>query len=83
MFDDGMMRGFDMGFGWGGWFFGPIMMLGFLALIIFGIIALVRWSSGPAREYSSMDNAQSILRERFAAGEIEEEEFKRRLKSLS
>ncbi len=82
MYEGEMMQGFGFGYGWGGWLFGPLMMFGVLALLVIGIVALVRWSGGAGNGTGSKDNAQKILRERFAAGEIDEEEFQRRRQAL-
>jgi putative membrane protein len=60
--------------GWmvGGW----IMMLLFWALIIAGIVVLVRTLSRPnVPAQQSSDNALEILRRRYAAGEITKEQF--------
>jgi putative membrane protein len=63
------------GWGWmiGGW----IMMLAFWALIIIGIVALVRLlndRSGTDR-LMGPENPLEILRRRYAAGEITKEQF--------
>ena len=75
------------GNGMGGW--GMALMtvstLLFWGLIIAGVVALVRytslgaWHSGPAGEQST---PQRVLAERFARGEIDEEEYTRRLQVL-
>jgi putative membrane protein len=58
----------------------------FWALVIAGIVVLVRYlgrtgraSSGQTR---SPGRAEAILAERFAQGEIDEEEYRRRLSVL-
>ncbi len=80
--------------GWnaGGWIGMGLGMLVFWGLLIFGIIALVRWAgqpriagaapgwdnpSGPATPTTAA-SALRILDERFASGEILEEEYLRR-----
>lgn len=62
-----------MGYGWG-----LLMMIGVIALTILGIVALVRYLQQPSRpNYQSVgNNALNILNERFAKGEITEEEYK-------
>ncbi len=45
MMGDGMMG--DGFMGWGGMIFGPLMMIAFVALIIFGVVAIVKSVSEP------------------------------------
>lgn len=78
-------EGWRDGFGhmmWGGYgIFGGLMMLVFWGVVIALIVFAVRWLSdgraGPGRR-----DAMDTLRERFAAGEIDEEEFNRRKRVL-
>lgn len=72
---DHMMWG--SGYGW----FGGIMMIGFWALIIVLVVLAIRALSGGTGS-SSRPDAMDTLRERFAAGEIDEEEFEKRRKVL-
>lgn len=68
------------------WIMGPIMMLLFLAAAVAVVVLIVRSLSGhgtlqgphSARESS----ASRILEERFASGEIDEEEFRKRKRAL-
>lgn len=70
----------------GGWwmFLGPIWMIVVIGAIVAVVILLARWlgaeghASGQSRSRSSVD----ILKERFARGEIDKEEFQERLKLL-
>ena len=64
------------GWSWAGWTVMTLTMLGFWALIIWGVMALVRGSTGRARD------AEGILDERFARGEIDEDEFLQRRELL-
>jgi putative membrane protein len=67
---------------WGpwGWSMGVGSLL-FLALIVIGVVLLVRSpASGEARHEDS--GAFRILDARFARGEIDEEEYRRRRSSL-
>lgn len=74
------------GFGhmmWGGGFgmFGGLMMVAFWAFIIGLIVLAVRgFSNRPGT--GNGQTATDILRERYARGEIDENEFERRLERL-
>ena len=72
--------------GWGGWFFGPIMMLVFIAVAVVVIVLLVRWLSGPGHgggyHQPHGKTPLDILKERFARGEIDKEEFEERRRIL-
>ena len=65
----------------GGWFFGPISMLIFWALVITLIVLVVRRITG-SNERASASGALEILRERFARGEIDKTEFEERKRVL-
>ncbi|GAA3806285.1 hypothetical protein GCM10022206_51100 [Streptomyces chiangmaiensis] len=85
---------YDGGWGWGGWFAMTVFMVLLWTLIIAGVIALVRYltgthhhqkygsprASGEPREGSR--RAEDLLAERFARGEIDEDEYKHRLTLL-
>ncbi len=70
--------------GWHGWIFGPIMMIVFIAVAVMVVVLLVRWLGGSG--LGAVPHAPSgkapleILRERFARGEIDKEEFEERLR---
>lgn len=67
------MMGWNMGWGWG-W----IMMGLFWALVVLGIVALVRWLAAQGGSHSrSAESALEILRRRYAGGEISQEDFRR------
>ncbi len=74
------------GFGWGGMFFGGLMMLLFWGgLIVLGFLAfraLTRSGGWHSRDTGSTvergaDNALAILKERYAKGEIDKEQYDR------
>lgn len=67
--------------GMNGWGYGlmTISMVLFWALIIFGIVALVRYIGRAGRVDTARPTPQQLLDERFARGEIDEEEYRRRL----
>ena len=67
---------------WGVWGFGMMLvMLTFWVLVIVGLIALVRWLVTQGRE-SRTDTALEILRQRYARGEINREEFDAKKRDL-
>jgi putative membrane protein len=73
---------------WYGWFFGPLMMILFLVVAVAAVVLLVRWLGAPRHEppghtYSPPTKAPlDILKERFARGEIDKDEFEERRKIL-
>jgi uncharacterized membrane protein len=79
------MQGWPAWMGWGGPV-GVLWMLGLLALIVVAAIALARTllpdpRDGHGRD-ETPDDAQSVLRLRFANGEIDETEFLNRRAAL-
>jgi putative membrane protein len=71
--------------GW--WMWSPggavmmVMMLAFWGLVIAGVVLGVRWLARQGRS-ELPDRALDILRERYARGEINKEEFEARRKDL-
>ena len=78
-------RGWGMHPGWWMWGAGGmvmmLMMLVFWGLVIAGVVLGIRWLSRQGREERS-DRALDILRERYARGEINKEEFEARRRDL-
>lgn len=74
-----MMWGWE-GWSWWGWLLMMVSMVAFWGLVIWGVVAIFR---GTGRSWrSERPNAEQILAERFAAGEIDDEEYRRRLDTL-
>lgn len=75
------------GSGWGHMLFGFLIMLAFFGGLVFLIVLGVRWLAGgspPRAELPSpRRTALEILKERFARGEIDKEEFEERKRLLS
>lgn len=67
----------SMGYMGGGW-----MMILWMILLIVGIVALVRWIAGSRRTMHFGNSALIILAERYAKGEISQEEYEAMKKQL-
>ena len=86
MDDDGRMWGH--GWGWGGWVLMSVVMVLFLLALIAAIVVAIRYmsASNPAPRESPTSYArpgpEKLLAERFARGEIDEDEYRRRLSLL-
>ncbi len=71
----------------GGWGY-PLTLIGvalFWAAVIYGIVALVRYTGRnrrPPGYPGQTSTAEGLLAERFASGEIDEDEYRRRLAAL-
>lgn len=66
----------------GAWGIGMLLlMLLFWGLVIAGVVLAVRWLATQGRE-SRSDRALAILRERYARGEIDREEFEAKRRDL-
>jgi len=79
---------YDWGWGthpmmWGAWGFGMmIMMILFWVLVIVAVVLGIRWLLGQEKE-ARADSALEILRQRYARGEINKDEFDAKKKDLS
>lgn len=75
--------------GWYGMFFGPLFMIVFIAAVIVVVVLIVRWLGGsgqgaaPPRHSSPGREPLDILKERFARGEIDKEEYEERRRLLA
>ncbi|MHC4106294.1 MAG: SHOCT domain-containing protein [Planctomycetota bacterium] len=65
--------------GWGGMWFGWIFWLVIIGLIIWGVKTIARSQSGSRPQEES---AMSILKKRYARGEINDEEFEEKKRRL-
>ncbi len=78
----------DMMGGWGmmGWL-GMIFMIAFWVLVIVGLVLLIRWLIYTTKTKGEVPHSGSraleILKERYARGEIDKEEFERVKSDLS
>lgn len=84
------------GWGWGGWLAMAVLMVVFWGLVIAGVIAVVHYARGgrpsgaagwhgpavPPGGQTGRARAEDLLHERFARGEIDEDEYRRRLALL-
>ncbi|TIO08950.1 SHOCT domain-containing protein [Mesorhizobium sp.] len=74
----------------GGWYamiFGPLFMILFLAVLIAAVVFLARWAGGPWQTVPPHHappgrTPLDILKERFARGEIDKDEFEERRRVL-
>jgi len=81
-------RPYEWGWGmhpmmWGAWGFGMmLMMILFWGLVIVGIVMGIRWLMREGQERRG-DSAMEILRQRYARGEINKEEFEAKKRDLT
>jgi len=77
------------GGGWYGMIFGPLFMILMLAVAIAVVLLLVRWlgapwhGMGPPQHAPSDQTALNILKERFARGEIDKDEYEEKRRLIS
>ena len=76
-----------MGYGWAGggggfWMLGGLLlMIGLVIVVVWAVMTLTRDGRAPTHD-SSRPTPNEILRERFARGEITEQEFEQAKKAL-
>jgi len=69
---------------WGVWGIGMmLMMFVFWGAVIVGIVLAIRWLVNQGRETHRADAAVDILRQRYARGEINKEEFEAKRRDLT
>jgi len=73
--------------GWGMGWLGGIFMLVFWVLIIVGLVFLVKWlvqssRSGSPQGGGNGSRALEVLRERYARGEIDKQEFEEKKRDI-
>ncbi|MDP2794882.1 MAG: SHOCT domain-containing protein [Sulfurisoma sp.] len=70
-------------FGGWGFGFGPMFMFLFWGVFIVGIVALVRWlAAGSSPRRAGEKTAGDIVRERYARGEIDRQEYEQKMQDL-
>lgn len=71
-----------MGFGFLGWGWAIFMLLFWVAIIV-GVVLLIKWllKQGTSKT-TSKKTALEILNERYARGEIDDEEYEKRKRKL-
>ena len=80
-----MWNGGYGGWGWLGWVLTAVAVVVFVALVIAAVILVVRYVSGGHREPGSAESQrgpEGVLADRYARGEIDDEEFRRRVTLL-
>ena len=79
-----MMGWYNDGVGWGGWIMMSLAMVAFWGLVIFAVVAIFRGTSrAPERgDRVTRPDPMQILDERFARGEIDEDDYHARQEVL-
>lgn len=72
-----MMGWYHDGMGWGGWIVMTLAMVAFWALVVFAVLTLFR-TERPGESNPDRRDPMQILDERFARGEIDEDEYRAR-----
>jgi putative membrane protein len=60
-----------------------LLMLVFWGVMIIAIALAIRWAVSQGREWCPTDAALDVLRQRYARGDIGEEEFETKKKELT
>jgi putative membrane protein len=68
---------------WDAWGLGTmLMMLLFWGLVVVGVTFAIRWAARMSRAGATPDRALEILRERYARGDIDKDEFEAKKRDL-
>lgn len=70
-----MMGWYHDGVGWGGWILMTLAMIAFWALVVFAVLALFRDGRSSSTPTPDHRDPIQLLDERFARGEINEDEY--------
>ncbi|MGY1679971.1 SHOCT domain-containing protein [Geodermatophilus sp. SYSU D01176] len=73
------------GWGWAATTLGSLLFLGLVGLVAWSVVRAVRRpGDGPSwpAQAAGQDTAERLLADRFARGEIDEDEYRRRLATL-
>lgn len=72
--------------GWHAGFFGPLMMIVLVVAVVLAVVLLVRYfrtdSRPPGPPSSAEKSPMDILKERFARGEIDKDDYHEKLRTL-
>ncbi|HEX9971019.1 MAG TPA: SHOCT domain-containing protein [bacterium] len=77
-----MMHDWGMSWGWGGMLFQLLFWLVIVFLIIWGVKQIAGRNQN-SNQLTRKDNVLDILRERYAKGEIDKEEFEAKKRDLT
>ena len=79
-----MMYGDGWGWGWGGWLLMTVVMVLFWAVVITAVVVGIRYLTGVPhhRAPTAPPRAEDLLAERYARGEIDDDEYRKRLTLL-
>ena len=75
------------GWGWGGWILMTLVMVAFWALVITAVVLAIRYLAGGGSHHNRVgggsapagSRVEDVLAERYARGEIDDDEDRRRL----
>jgi putative membrane protein len=74
------------GWGWGGWILMTVVMVVFWALVITAVVLAIRYLTSPrgtgATPAARPSSPEDLLAERYARGEINDDEYQQRLTVL-
>lgn len=70
-----MMGWYNDGTGWIGWLVMTLTMVAFWSLVIYAVMSIFRGTQRAGEPLSGQRDPMQILDERFARGEIDEDEY--------